>query len=152
MTCIFFFSGDTDDYNDTPPFFLARQFGGGRTNLCFVTVSGLIWSGWQPCFGFGSSFHSVYGAYGAYSGCLVLWGIFLREQFGNLLFFYTCFGGGIGSFSLDGIMMGWSLQRENVIHKRLMGWLGRGQDCQMDRIEISVCSFTHCAHKTFLTS
>jgi len=91
-------------------------------------------------------------AYGAYSGCLVLWGIFLREQFGNLLFFYTCFGGGIGSFSLDGIMMGWSLQRENVIHKRLMGWLGRGQDCQMDRIEISVCSFTHCAHKTFLTS
>ena len=86
MTCIFFFSGDTDDYNDTPPFFLARQFGGGRTNLCFVTVSGLIWSGWQPCFGFGSSFHSVYGHMEHIQGAWY-YGVFFYENSLAIFFF-----------------------------------------------------------------
>jgi hypothetical protein len=57
----FFFNGVPEDYTDTPPFFLAGQFYGGRTKCCFVPVFGLVWSGWQPCFGFGSSFHSMYG-------------------------------------------------------------------------------------------
>ncbi|KAK0743779.1 hypothetical protein B0T18DRAFT_190770 [Schizothecium vesticola] len=62
--------------------------------------------------------------------------------------FYTCFGGGIGSCFTPWMGSRWDgayLQWENVIHKRLLGWLGRGKDCEMDRIEISVCS-SHTAY------